>query len=183
MLLYVLKKAEVSSDEENEDEDDVPLANLANSSSVSNIKIANRVYQWRKHGTPMADRTFQGTFTEPPEELTPRQYLKLFFKDEILNTIVENTKLYRVQKSGTLVNTTKDEISSFIGIHILMGIAQLPNYKAYWSRELRFPPVADLTPINRYEKLRQYFYFVDNNTPNNDNDMLFKVRLPLEMNA
>ena len=176
MLLYVLKKAEVSSDEENEDEDDVPLANLANSSSVSNIKIANRVYQWRKHGTPMADRTFQGTFTEPPEELTPLQYLKLFSKDEILNTIVENTKLYRVQKSGTLVNTTKDEISSFIGIHILMGIAQLPNYKAYWSRELRFPPVADVMPINRYEKLSQYLHFVDNNAPNNDNDKLFKVR-------
>ena len=176
MLLYVLKKAEVSSDEENEDEDDVPLANLANSSSVSNIKIANRVYQWRKHGTPMADRTFQGTFTEPPEELTPLQYLKLFSKDEILNTIVENTKLYRVQKSGTLVNTTKDEISSFIGIHILMGIAQLPNYKAYWSRELRFPPVADVMPINQYEKLRQYLHFVDNNAPNNDNDKLFKVR-------
>ena len=103
-------------------------------------------------------------------------HLKLFSKDEILSTIVENTNLYRVQKSGTLVNTTKDEISSFIGIHILMGIVQLPNYEAYWSRELQFPPVADVMPINRYEKLRQYLHFVDNNAPNNDNDKLFKVR-------
>ena len=104
----------------------------------------------------MADRTFQGTFTEPPaEELTPLQYFKLFFKDEILNAIVENTNLYSVQKSGTSINTNKDEISSFIGIHILMGIVQLPNYKAYWTRELRFPPVADVMPITRYEELRQ----------------------------
>ena len=84
-------------------------------------------------------------------------HLKLFSKDEILSTIVENTNLYRVQKSGTLVNTTEDEISSFIGIHILMGIVQLPNYEAYWSRELQFPPVADVMPINRYEKLRQFY--------------------------
>ena len=61
--------------------DDVHLANLANSSSGSNIKTASRVYRWRKHDTPIADRTFQGTFTEPPEEeLTPRQYFKLFSK-------------------------------------------------------------------------------------------------------
>ena len=39
----LVSTAEVSSDEENEDEHDVPLANLANSSSGSNIKTANRV--------------------------------------------------------------------------------------------------------------------------------------------
>ena len=78
----LVSTVEVSSDEENEDED-VLLANLANSSSGSNIKTANRVYQWQKH-----DHTFQGTFTEPPEEeLIPLQYFKRFFKDEILNTI------------------------------------------------------------------------------------------------
>ena len=48
--------------------------------------------------------------------------------------------------------------------------------KLYWSRELRFPPVAGVMPINRYEKLRQYLHFVDSNAPNIDNDKLFKVR-------
>ena len=37
--------AEVSSDEENKDEDDVPLVNLTNGSSGSNIKTASTVYQ------------------------------------------------------------------------------------------------------------------------------------------
>ena len=79
----LVSTVEVSSDEENEDEDDVLLANLANSSSGSNIKTASRVYQWQKH-----DHTFQGTFTElPEEELIPLQYFKRFFKDEILNAI------------------------------------------------------------------------------------------------
>ena len=128
----LVSTAEVSSDEENEVEDDVSLANLANSSSGSNIKTANRVCRWGKHDTPMADCTFQGTFTEPPkEELTPLQYFKLFFEYEILSTMVENTNFYGVRKYGTSVNTNKDEISSFIGIHILMGTVQLPNYKGY----------------------------------------------------
>ena len=124
--------AEVSSDEENEDGDDVPLANLANIFSGSNIITANRVYWWRKHDTPMADCTFQRTFTElPEEELTPLQYFKFFFKDEILNAIVENTNLCSVKKSGTSVNTNKDKISSFIGIHILIGIVQLPKLRSF----------------------------------------------------
>ena len=53
---------------------------------------------------------------------------------------------------------------------------QLPNYKAYWSREIPFPPVVDVMPINQYEKLRQYLHYVDNSAPNSDNDKLFKVR-------
>ena len=52
---------------------------------------------------------------------------------------MENTNLYIVQKSGASVNTNKDEISSFIGKHILMGIVQLPNYKAYWSWRVMVP--------------------------------------------
>ena len=132
--------AEVSSDKENEDEDDVPLANLSSNSSGSNIKTANRVYRWRKHDTPVADRTFQGTFTEPrEEELTPLQHFKLFLKDEILNTIVENTNLYSVQKSENSVNTNKDEISSFIGIYILMGIVQLTKSQSLLVKRVTVP--------------------------------------------
>ena len=79
----LVSTAEVSPNKEKEDEDGAPLANLANSSSGSNIKTANRVYRWRKHDTLTNDRTFQETFTEAPEEeLTPLQYFNFFFKDE-----------------------------------------------------------------------------------------------------
>ena len=68
----LVSTAELSSDVENNDEDDAPFVNLANGSSDSNIKTANRVYQWQKHDTSMADSMFQGTFPEPKEEeLTP----------------------------------------------------------------------------------------------------------------
>lgn len=57
-------------------------------------------------------------------------------------------------------------------MHILLGTVQLPNYKAYWSRKLQFPLVADMTSTNQHKKLRQNI--VDNNAPNNDIDKLFK---------
>ena len=155
----------VSTAEVSSDEDDVPLANVANSSSGNNIKLPVE-YTGGRSMMPL-------WLTTCSKELLLNQ---LFFKDEIWNTIVENTNLNSVQKSVTSVNTNKDEISSFIGIHILMGIVQLPNYNSHWSRELWFPPVADVMAINRYEKLRQYLHSIDNNAPNNDNDKLFKVR-------
>ena len=47
--IVLASTAEVSCDEENEDENDVPLANLnnnTNASNKSNIKNAKRVYRW-----------------------------------------------------------------------------------------------------------------------------------------
>ena len=105
--------------------------NNTNASNKSNIGTANRVFRWQKHDTPMTDCTFQGRFSESPEEeLTTLQYFNIFFKDDILNTMLEKTNLCSVQKSGASVNTDKNKITSFIGIHILMGIVHLQNYKA-----------------------------------------------------
>ena len=116
------------------------------------------------------------SFSEnPEEELIPIRYFKLFLKDEILNTYIENTILHRIQNSGTSVNSNKAEITSFIGIHILMGIVQIPIYKVCWSRELRFPSVADVMSINQYEQLRQYLHFLGNNASNNDYEKLFEA--------
>ena len=57
-----------------------------------------------------------------------------FFTDETPKIVVDNTNLYSVQKSGVSINTNKEEITTFIGIQIMMGIIQLPNYRAYWSK-------------------------------------------------
>ena len=76
------------------------LNNTNASNKSSNIRTANRAFRWRKHDTPLTDCTFQGRFSESPEEeLTTLQYFNIFFKDEILNIVLEKTNLYSVQKS------------------------------------------------------------------------------------
>lgn len=46
---------------------------------------------------------------------------------------------------------TVDELKAFIGCHIIMGIHELPNLKAYWSSGplLRVETVADTMTANR----------------------------------
>ena len=58
-----------------------------------------------------------------------------------------------------------------------MGVIKLPSYTSYWSTELRYPAIADIMPLKRFEKLRRYLHFVDNNTYNQaGEDRLFKVK-------
>ena len=60
-----------------------------------------------------------------------------------------------------------------------MGIVQLPKYKLYWSKQMRHPPVADVMPVNRFEKLRSFLHIINKNNldlSNIDGNKLFKVR-------
>ena len=41
----------------------------------------------------------------PVKEPTPWQFFKMFFDDELINLLVEQTNLYSVSKSGNSVNT------------------------------------------------------------------------------
>ena len=93
-----------------------------------------------------------------------------FFPDSLLETIVDQTNLYSVQKSVKSVDTNVDEMKTLIGMEILMGNIKLPSHRNYWSRSLRFPTIADAMPRNRYELLRRYIHFVDQDTEHDAND-------------
>ena len=100
----------------------------------------------------------------------------MFFQEDVLERIVEMTNLYSVQKTGNSVKTTADKITTYIGMHILMGIVPFPSYRHYWSKDLRYAQVADAMSLNRFEKLRRFLHFVDNNDQEGSDDKLFKLR-------
>ena len=80
-----------------------------------------------------------------------------------------------MQKTGSSINVTEMEISSFIGMHMLMGIVQLPSYTSYWSQSLRYHQVADVMPLKRFTKIKKFMHFVDNDTFEGQEDKLFKI--------
>ena len=43
-----------------------------------------------------------------------------------------------------------------------MSFVQLPAYRMYWSKETRYPPVADVMSINRYKLLSEYLHASNN---------------------
>ena len=108
--------------------------------------------------------------------MTPMEYFKTFFTEEIMTMIVEQTNLYSTQKHSKCINTNIDEMLKFFGMHIHMGLVNLPAYTLYWSQSLRYPPIADVMPLKRFEALKRSLHVADNTTYDAEkDDKLFKI--------
>ena len=97
--------------------------------------------------------------------------------------IAEQTNLYSVQNKGSSIETNAKEMEQFLGIHILMGGIELPDYDMYCVAETRYPKVPDIMSNNCYKLLRRYIHVVDNAKKDeeaNRNDKIFKIRPVIE---
>lgn len=98
----------------------------------------------------------------------------------MIRNIADQTNKYSVQRTGSSVGTTPSEIEQLIGMHLLMGVIRMPSYRMYWSEQTRYPPIADVMPLKRFEQLRRYLHVNDNTdckpTTHADHDRLFKLR-------
>ena len=107
--------------------------------------------------------------------MTPYQYFRKFFPDEVITDVVEHTNLYSYQKKQKNIKTTEEEIRSLIGVMMKMGVVSLPSHKYYWSQQLGYSPVADVMSRNRFQLLLENLHFV-NNDEIDKNDKLAKIR-------
>ena len=145
-------------------------------------------YRWRKKPPPEFDITFKGEeFSLPPEgadEMTPLNYFKIFWSDDIINLLVEQTNLYSVQQTGSSINTNKSEMAQFIRIQMLMSIVSLPAYYMYWAVDTKYSRIADICPLIVTKKMRQYIHCNDNskrNSKENQENKLYKIEPVLNM--
>ena len=61
---------------------------------------------------------------------------------------------------------TEDEILTFLGLCILMGINKLPALRDNWKKDppYHYSPVASRISLDRYTDILRYLHFVDNST-------------------
>lgn len=64
--------------------------------------------------------------------------------------------MYSVLKTGICVNITQEDILEFLAIELVIGVMKLPAYTGYWSSDITIEHVANIMPINKYTKIRQY---------------------------
>lgn len=172
-----------------ESEDEISLAELqvrlAQKKTIRHSekgKQKSKKLYWNKKDIDQVETICHANemFSKPAEISTPLQYFKKFFDDDIINNLVEQTNMYSIQKGRICINTNYNEISVFLGIHIMSGIIRMPSYKMYWARETRYPPIADLMSRNRFETLKSNFHINDNTQckarDHPEYDKLFKVR-------
>nr|XP_047143108.1 piggyBac transposable element-derived protein 3-like [Hydra vulgaris] len=161
------------------DEDD----NVESDNESETDSCIQLIFRWRNKEPPLSNFEFSGAgFSQSPQcydEMTPLTFFKLFWDDSITNTLVGQTNFYSVQKNGKSMNTNKDEIEKFLGMHMMMSIILLPAYHMYWAKETRYAPIADAMPRNRYKQLRHFLDANDNTNKDdvaNKNNKLLKVQ-------
>lgn len=128
--------------------------------------MKRKEYRWKKK--PQFEAP-SDEFVEPVEEdseerldWTPCQYFKDFVTVDMLQEIAEETNLYSVQKNGKSVNTNAQEIEQLLGMYMHMGLVQMPNVRAYWEMETRYPQVCDVMSRGQFLNLLTVIHFQNN---------------------
>ena len=143
-----------ANDDDVDDETDIEDMSVDASFAVESMPgIRGHTFIWRKNDIPAIDDSFRSSYSDPPQpELTPLHYFKMFFTDEAVILVAEQTNLYSVQKTCKSIDISETEIATVIGMYMLMGIVKLPSYKNYWSQKLRYPVSADAMPSSILRK-------------------------------
>ena len=121
------------------------------------------------------------------DEETPYQVFDKLAKFDsfITDIVIPQTVLYCQQK-GHVLTTTVEEMKAFFGMNIVMGYHKLPSIRDYWSSDpdLSVPYIANVMPLKRFEELRAFLHFNDNDMmlpkDNSLHDRAFKVRPVLD---
>uniref|UniRef100_A0A672YEF1 PiggyBac transposable element-derived protein domain-containing protein n=1 Tax=Sphaeramia orbicularis TaxID=375764 RepID=A0A672YEF1_9TELE len=114
---------------------------------------------------------------EPPEAVHPPfQYFKMFFTDDMIEHIAYHTNLYSAQELGDQIKTSPKEIEHFLAMLLFMGVFNFPSLEDYWHHESRFNVIADIMPRKRFQLLRRYIHFNDNQQCNESPDRFYKIR-------
>lgn len=174
---------DVSNDNDSSD-DEVPLSTIAASlknSTKKNDKKKNRNnFKWEKEDFQHNKIPIDVEYEAPKTILTPLQYFQNFWDESVIQYSAEQTNIYSTLSTGTSINTSPNEIKSFIGMELLMGIITMPSFEDYWSLNTRYSLIADVMPVKRFKKLRRLLHFQDN-TADANGDRLFKIRPLLDM--
>ncbi|KAL6465510.1 hypothetical protein MHYP_G00256430 [Metynnis hypsauchen] len=121
-------------------------------------------------------------------------YFRLLFPDSLFEHMVEQTNnyaLYRQRRSGRSDPhwhpTDVREMKAYVGLNILMGINQLPDYGMYWASDIFIGNAGfkKTMTARRFEKLNQNLHLCDRLSEPSKGELgydgLYKIRPLLDM--
>ncbi|XP_030747681.1 piggyBac transposable element-derived protein 4-like [Sitophilus oryzae] len=124
-------------------------------------------------------------------QITMEYLVNLFFSDEFVRYLVQQTNLYATQKiaenpltrSSRLtrwVDTTPNELRLFFGLLLHMGPCSFPSIEHYWSQNIMYkmPFWGQVMSRNRFQLLLRFLHFADNTEATEDR--LYKIRPVLD---
>lgn len=155
-------------EEESDDEDNVPLAELQ--TKIKKQKIEEQEPKWTtrlidinlKHTNGSQDR--QNHVKAILKDLQPVQVFEKLFDEDVIKYLTEETNRYAQQNNNHNFIVHENEIRSFIGILLFSGYHQLPRERLYWclDEDLNVPLIANCMSRNRYNEIKKYFHLCNN---------------------
>lgn len=114
--------------------------------------------------------------------MSPLQYFKQFFSEDILDIIVGQTNLYAIQcDANKPLSLTRKELEQFLGRVLYMSLFGLPGTRMFWNKACRVSQVADTMTLNRWEAIKKSLHFSVNEERQEENDdPLHKIRLAMQ---
>lgn len=148
---------------EEEPENPDPVSDPVPGTSKKTEKIKSKKPTWKRKDIDLVNTSFASQFSNTPlVDTSPYEYFKMFITNEMIENLSEQTNLYSVQKNGVSINSNKQEIEQFLGIHLLSGIIRVPSDRMYWAERTRFSVITDVMSRNRFDHLRNYLRINDN---------------------
>ena len=145
---------------------DVDLADILAENSIDNDG-AKRYYRWRRRRNARFLVPCKLPTSDEVDCASPYEYFKEYFTDEIMDEIALHTNLYSVYKTGHSIQTNRYEMEQWLAIKFYQTVMNAVDNRMYWKPSVRWPVIADIMGINRYEKLNQFFHLSDPNKEKN----------------
>ena len=134
--------------------------------------------KWRASGFHPKDSTFSGRTAGVNAKFEiegnkPSDYFRVFFDDELMQKIVEETSNYQQQNPATSVekttawyDTNVEELYISFVTTTLMGLNQKNHIKDYWSTDklITTQIFGELFTRNRCLSVLRFLHFADNST-------------------
>ena len=98
------------------------------------------------------------------DSITPYDIFKLFFSNEILRTIVNNTNKYGKQKKeDSWMDIDFYEFLTWLGIIIYSGIYKTPSFKDFWNKDERMPIhfITSYMQLQTFKKIKNFLHISD----------------------
>jgi hypothetical protein len=180
-LLDISRAMEASLDSDVSDESpDEPSPPVLSSSSEEEEEKEETTDEWSTETSDVDVPSFEaptGKQHAARHAESPLDFLQLLLPLTLMQQWADYTNDY-AQQRGTESEwrTTAAELYAFLGVHIYMGICNLPRCSMYWSELYQQPFVASVFPRRRLEQLLRHFHVAPLHSQHAAADPLSRVR-------
>lgn len=149
------------------DDDSDPLGSEENSET----------FDWVDEDLDFIENEFPSFDTSDRSTKSPEELFELFFDNDVMNLIIEESKKYAEFREKPDPKISKEELKVFLGILVVSGYNKLPGTSYHWDsgKDMRNDAIHSSMRRDRFKLIMSSIHFASN-TDIDPNDKMYKLR-------